>query len=176
MPFAVTLQFDAATAPSIEAFWRALAAAGIDSDRADLGYAPHVTLAVYADDAPAAVLQDAVKHVSATWVSLPVTLAGLGIFPAPSPILWAAPVVTQALLLRHAALQAALPGLTPQAHYRPNAWLPHVTLSGTLADPGVALAVLLPLWRPVTGLLDRVDLVRFRPVDVLYSRPLPRDT
>ncbi len=70
-------------------------------------------------------------------------------------------------------MHAALPGLTPHAHYRPDAWMPHVTLSGALADPAAALALLLPLWRPVTGRLDRVDLVRFRPVDVLYSRPLP---
>ncbi len=172
MPLAITLRFDAATAPIIAALWQSLAAAGIDSDRHDLGYAPHVTLAVYGDDAPSAMLRDALEHASKAWDPLPVTLAGLGVFPGSSPILWAAPVVTPALLARHAALQAALPGLTPHAHYRPDVWVPHVTLSGALADPAGALALLLPLWRPVTGLPDRVDLVRFRPVELLYSRPL----
>jgi 2'-5' RNA ligase len=172
MPLAVTLQFDAATAPIIASLWGALAAAGIDSDRRDLGYAPHITLAVYADDTPAATLRSALKHAAEAWGPLPITLAGLGVFPGSSPILWAAPVVTQAMLARHAALQAALPGLTPHAHYRPDAWVPHVTLSGALTDPAAALALLLPLWRPVTGLLDRVDLVRFRPVEMLDSRPL----
>jgi hypothetical protein len=51
--------------------------------------------------------------------------------------------------------------------------VPHVTLSGALADPAAALAVLLPVWRPVTGQLDRIDLVRFRPVAVLDSHSLP---
>ncbi len=173
MPFAITLRFDTATAPVIAAMWRTLAAAGIDSDQHDLGYAPHITLAVYADAAPAAMLRDALEHATTGWDRLPVTLAGFGIFPGPAAIIWAAPVVTQALLARHAALHAALPGLTPHAHYRPDAWVPHVTLSGALADPAAALALLQPHWRPVTGLLDRIDLVRFRPVDVLFSRALP---
>jgi 2'-5' RNA ligase len=172
MPLAVTLQFDAAAAPVIASLWGTLAAAGIDSDRHDLGYAPHLTLAVYADGTPADILRDAVKHAGETWDAMPVTLAGLGVFPGRAPILWAAPVVTQALLARHAALLAALPGLTPHAHYRPGVWVPHVTLSGALTDPAAALALLLPLWRHVTGLLDRVDLVRFRPVELLDSRPL----
>lgn len=172
MPFAITLRFDAATTPVVEAMWQLLAASGIDRDRHDLGYAPHVTLAVYADDAPVGVLRDALEDAGKTWAALPVTLAGLGIFPGSAAILWAAPVVTTSLLARHAALHAALPGLLPHPHYRPDAWVPHVTLSGGLADPAAALAVLLPLWRPVTGLLDRVDLVRFRPVEVLHSRPL----
>lgn len=173
MPFAITLRFDAATAPVIAAMWRSLAAAGIDSDRHDLGYAPHITLAVYADDAPVATLRNALEHLSGTWQPLCVTLAGLGVFPGPSAILWAVPAVTPALLDRHAALHAALPGLAPQEHYRPGAWVPHVTLTGGLADPAPALALLLRLWRPAAGWLDRVELVRFRPVEVLWSNPLP---
>jgi 2'-5' RNA ligase len=173
MPFAITLRFDPTTAPVIASLWRALAAARIDSDRHDLGYAPHVTLAIYGDDTPAATLREALPYASQAWDPLPVTLAGLGVFPGSSPILFAMPVVTPALLARHAALHAALRGLMPHAHYRPDAWVPHVTLSGALADPAAALGLLLPLWRPVTGLLDRVDLVHFRPVEVLYSRSLP---
>ncbi len=48
-------------------------------------------------------------------------------------------------------------------------WVPHVTLSGFLPDPGLALTTLLSVWQPLTGLLDQVDLLRFRPVDVLQS-------
>jgi len=173
MPLAVTLRFDAATAPVIAAMWQSLAAAGIDRDRHDLGYAPHITLAVYSDDSPTAVLRDAVEHASHAWGPLPVTLAGFGIFPGSTAILWAAPVFTLALRTRHAEMLAALPGLTAHADYRPDVWVPHVTLSGGLADPAAALALLLPLWRPVSGRLDRVDLVRFRSVEVLYSRHLP---
>ena len=76
------------------------------------------------------------------------------------------------VLARHAAMQAALPDLAVHAHYRVGSWVPHVTLAGALNDPGRALSVLLPLWRPVTGFLNQLDLVRFRPVEVLQSYSL----
>jgi len=62
--------------------------------------------------------------------------------------------------------------LAVDPHYRSNAWVPHVTVSGTLADPTRALAALLPLWQPLSGILDRVELVRFRPVEILQSHAL----
>jgi hypothetical protein len=61
------------------------------------------------------------------------------------------PVVTAELLARHRAIQAALPDLEVHAHYRPGAWIPHVTLSGALLDPGPALTALLFYWEPITG-------------------------
>ena len=176
MPLAITLRFDPDTAPSIAAMWRTLAAAGIDDDRDGLGYAAHITLGVYPDDAPAAALAGAVETLARQWDTMPVTLCGFGVFPGPSSILWAAPVVTAALLARQAAIVAAVanrvPGQAVHPHYRPGAWVPHVTLSGALRDPAPALAALLPLWRPLSGVLDRLDLVRFRPVAVLSSEAL----
>ena len=115
----------------------------------------------------------AVEEVAGHWKALPVTLSGFGIFPAPAAILYAAPIVTRALLARHEAIQVALPELQADPHYRPNAWVPHVTLTGALRDPTPAFAALLSLWRPLNGVLDRVDLVRFRPAEVLQSYVLP---
>lgn len=173
MPYAITLRLDAAMARTVEGMRRALDAAGLGRDR--LGYAPHITLAVYPDDAPAHTLRAALAARVAGWTALPVTLAGFGVFPSPSPVLWLAPVVTPALLDRHAAVQAMLPEMPPHAHHRVGAWVPHVTVSDAPRDPAAALAVLLPLWRPLAGGLDRVDLVRFRPVEVLWTRPLRGD-
>src|SRR5258708_2140503 len=103
----------------------------------------------------------------------PVTLSGLGIFPSSSAVFWAAPVVTPALLARHAVVQAALPDLQAHAHYHLGAWVPHVTLSGAVDNPSAALSVLLSVWQPLKGLLNRLELVRFRPVAVLQSYKLP---
>jgi 2'-5' RNA ligase len=97
------------------------------------------------------------------------SLSGLGAFPGNGTVLWAVPIVTRDLLARHQAIQTALPDLKVDAHYRPGAWVPHVTLSAALPDPGPALMALLSSWEPTTGFLDRVELVRFRPVEVLYS-------
>jgi 2'-5' RNA ligase len=156
----------------ISEFLGTLAAHGIDADRHELGYAPHITLATYPDDTPSDRLCGALDQVAHCWEPLPISLSGFGIFPGPPASLWVAPVVTSALLERHAALHAALAELQPHAHYRLGAWVPHVTLSGALNDPDRALAAVLPLWRPLTGLLDQLDLVRFRPVEVIERRKL----
>jgi 2'-5' RNA ligase len=172
MPLAVTLCFDSASAVLLENLWGTLAAQNIDSDRHQLGYAPHVTLAIYPDETSDEEVAAALALVAPTWTALPVTLAGFGIFPGATSILWAAPVVTAELLDRHMALQAALPDFLVHPHYRPGSWVPHVTLSGVLRDPAQALAALMPLWQPVSGLLSRLELVRFRPVKLLESHIL----
>lgn len=169
MPFAITLRLDPIAAVPIEAMWRKLAADGSDADRHQLGYAPHITLAIYPDEAPLNRLRSALEDTCRNWEALPVRFSGLGAFPGDGAVLWAVPVVTAELLARHQAIQTALPDLKVHAHYRPGAWVPHVTLSGALPDPGPALAALLSSWEPITGFLDRVDLVRFRPVEVLQS-------
>lgn len=172
MPYAVTLCLDSAGAAPIEAMWHALGDAGIDSDRRDLGYAPHITLAVYADDVPVDTLRAALQGLAHHSSALRVRFVGLGKFTSPAAILWAAPVTTAALLDYQAALQAALPTLQPLPHYRVTEWVPHVTLSGALRDPAAAVAALLPQWRPIDALLNRLELVRFRPVNILCSLPL----
>ena len=169
MPVAITLCFDPNSSVPIEAMWRKLAADGIDSDRDQLGYAPHITLAIYPDETPLNGLRAALENTCRDWESLPVRLSGLGAFPGGGAVLWALPVVTAELLARHQAIQAALPDLKVDAHYRPGFWVPHVTLSGVLPDPGPALKVLLSSWEPITGVLDRVELVSFRPVKVVQS-------
>jgi 2'-5' RNA ligase len=172
MPFAITLCLDPNSAAFIEHLWQSLAAQGIDTDRHALGYTPHITLAIYPDDASPDALQTALEHITAAWQRTAVTLSAIGVFPGPTSILWAAPVVTDDLLRIQASVCDALPDLPVHPHYRPGIWMPHITLTGAVTDPGRALAALLPHWRPVTGMLVRSDLVRFRPVQVLRTHAL----
>ncbi len=166
MPLAVALRLDDAAAAPIAAMWRALAESGVDDDCLRLGYPPHVTLAVWPDDAPVEPLDAAVARFGAEWDALPVEFAGFGVFPGAPAVVWAVPVAAEALLARQAALVAAVPGAPPQAHWRPGRWVPHATL-------GRAVEVLAPLWRgPFSGRLDRLELVRFRPAAVLRGSPL----
>lgn len=174
MPFAITLRFDPKTEQIIGRMWQALAEAGIDDDRNTLGYPAHITLAIYPDGTPAEPLRSAVDRLGGIWGTLPMALAGFGVFPGPTSIVWAAPVVTAALLSCQAELLAALPKLPVHAHYQRDRWVPHVTLTGSLPTPEPALAALRPLWRPIAGRLERLDLVRFRPVQVMGSHVLDR--
>jgi 2'-5' RNA ligase len=172
MPFAITLRLDLNSATTIEAMWRNLATNGIDDDRARLGYSPHITFAICEDNTPVDVLREAVGRIARCWDALPVTLAGLGIFPGSSSSIWAAPVVTAEMLARQSALRAALQGIEVHSHYRSGHWVPHITLSGALRDPGRAVTALATRWQPFRGSLDRLDLLHFRPVEVLESHAL----
>lgn len=172
MPFAITLRLDLASSDLIKNIWRVLAAEHIDTDRHQLGYPPHITLAIYPDDVSSDILRNVVDRMGEHPNDLTVTLGGIGIFPGPTSILWAAPVVTWDLLAVHARVAEALPGLPIHPHYRPNAWMPHVTLTGAIPNPASALRALLPQWRPIHARLVQADLVRFRPVEVLASQTL----
>jgi 2'-5' RNA ligase len=132
LPYAITLRLDPISALTIEEMWQTLASEGIDTDRHILGYAPHIRLAIYPDDVPADRLRAVMAQITGQWHAMPVSLSGIGALPGPSTILWAAPAVTAALLTLQEAIHTALPEFQPHAHYRPGAWVPHVTLSGML--------------------------------------------
>ncbi len=94
MPLAVTLRLDDAATATVVAMWRALAEGGVDDDCLRLGYPPHVTLAVWPEEAPVGPLAAAVDLFGAAWGALPAVLAGFGVFPGAPAAVWAAPVVT----------------------------------------------------------------------------------
>jgi hypothetical protein len=50
--------------------------------------------------------------------------------------------------------------------------VPHVTLAKDLTQPAAAMVALDPLLPPFDGLLDRIEVVRFRPVEILMSHQL----
>ena len=173
MPFAVALRLDASAAAPIAGLWKILADQGIDDDLLRLGYPPHVTLGVYPDETPIAGLSATVSAVSGDWDALPLAVAGYGVFPGPPPVLWAAPVATAGLLSRHATLHHAMSGFPGDPHYLPDGWIPHISLSTAAASITAAIAALLTAWPgPIGGTLNQVDIVHFRPVDVIWTRTL----
>src|ERR1700733_8944081 len=117
MPFAITLRLDLDSATKIEAMWGNLATDGIDEDRVRLGYSPHITLAIYQNNIPVNDLREAVGRMARGWRALPVTLAGLGIFPGSTSIIWVTPVVTAEMLALQSALCASVSGIEVHPHY-----------------------------------------------------------
>lgn len=171
MPIAITLRLDPISANAIETMWRILADEGIDDDRIRLGYPAHITLAILAGERAADRIVTRVADCIAGWTALPIRFCGFGLFsPA---ILWAAPVVTAALLARHTDLLTMLNDFDVDPYYRIGAWVPHVTLAESLEQPGPALAALSRQGFPIEGRIDRVEVVRFRPIEILQSYALP---
>ena len=172
MGYAITLRLDANATGMIEGMWHALASRGVSDEALRLRYPPHLTLAVLTDSANPERLRAAAQHYGATWPALPTTLASLGCFPGTPSTIFLAPVVIPDLLARHAALLTSLAGEPVDPHYHIDRFVPHVTLASDLPDPAAAVAALQPLPLPIAGLLERVDVVRFRPVQILESQAL----
>jgi 2'-5' RNA ligase len=174
MPYAVTLPLDPLAAVHIQRMWRVLAEQTGADDAIRLGYVPHITLAVLPDTVPVTELEEAAFHGAENWASLSVILAGLGVFPGTPPVIWVAPVVTASLLANHASLLASIAPFTVDLHYHPGRWVPHVTLSRKgLPSAARGVEVVTPVWDgPIAARLERVELVRFRPVKVLRSATL----
>jgi 2'-5' RNA ligase len=176
MPYAVTLPLDAEAAAQIRQLWCALAEQSGADDAIRLGYVPHVTLAVLSDGTPVSEVEKAVSLAIEGWTTFSIVLAGFGVFPGTSPVVWAAPVVTAGLLARHASLCAALGSFGIHPHYRPEHWVPHVTLSQESPSSARAIEIVTSTWDgPIAARLERVELVRFLPVTVLRSQLLKPD-
>jgi 2'-5' RNA ligase len=169
MAYAVTLRFDDDAAARVRGLWDTLSAAGFANHAARLGYEPHLTLALL-DDAPR--LGEIVSTISADWRAMPLSLSAVAAFPAVPATLWLAPTITAPLLKLHAALCSALPLVHP--HYQPGAWIPHVTLADDVASDAVGKGINLIAERfhPFTATLDRVDVLSFRPISLLWHTRL----
>lgn len=172
MPYAMTLRLDEADRAPVDTMLQALAASGIADDVIRFGYAPHITLAVYPDDADAKPLAATAAALSVQWKRLAVRFSHLGIFPGAPAVLWLAPVANSALLVRHAHLLARHPA---SGHWASGAWVPHLTLSAALAD-GAALAAATAAasaaFAPFTATVSHVELIRTAPLELLFSGPL----
>lgn len=176
MPFAVHLDLDphsaAALTPLIDAVERADADA-MTPRRARV--APHLSLGVYERLVPAAVTVSLQRFAERQHV-LTIQLASLGLFPGPPSVLFAAPVVSVELLALHRAYHQASWASGPRcwAHYLPENWVPHVTFGEglRLATVPTAISNAIAAWRPRPAVLHRIALVRFHPVDVLWSATL----
>lgn len=140
-----------------------------------LGAVPHLSLAIYDDfDLEAGIAR--LGAFAAAVAPLPLRLAGLGVFAGVSHVLFAAPVVTEALLALHRRFhdEFAPPGAACHAHYRPGAWVPHVTLALNLtgAQLQAGVAAIAPRWTPFETELTAVRLIRYHPVETLFRRAL----
>jgi hypothetical protein len=176
MPYAIELFFDEETETAVRRVWAALAERGIAPYLHESLNRPHVSLAVY-DALDLDLAATALEAFAATTTPLPISLASWGLFPtAPEPVVFAAPVVTGALLALHerACAQLASVAQGPSAYYLPGRWTPHCSLAVHFPPERVMRAVELcrglPL--PLAGRFEAIGVVETRPARPLFSYPL----
>lgn len=130
MPCAVTLRLDAAGIACVEPVLDGLETHGIVSSVRRLGYPPHITLAMWEGETE----PDRVRQLTTGWRELVVTCPAIGMFPGTPATMFIVVTPTAALLQRQAALVRALPEHRVHPHYRPDAWMPHVTVADDLPN------------------------------------------
>lgn len=167
MAYAVNLLFDGSLADAVAEHWKRLADAGLSRSMPDLGYPPHVTLAVYdlpQVDVATAALDRVFENVS----QIAVRLTHVTTFGAGSGVLYAAIDPSAELMRLHATTAAAI-GEVCRPHYRSGSWTPHCTLAMGVndADLGCAKGILESDWRPLTGVFEAAAWVEFLPVSVI---------
>lgn len=172
MPYVVQLDFGASAEP-VASLCSLLDPAVESVPR--LGGVPHLSLATY-DDLDPVSCADRLQAFAGTFTPFSIRLAGLGTFAADMHVLFAAPVVTDRLLALHRRFNErfAPPGATCHEHYRPGAWVPHVTLAWRLSTAQLqkAIAVVAPRWTAVDVTVAGVGLIRYPPVETLFRQPL----
>jgi 2'-5' RNA ligase len=164
MAFAVSLLFDHETADAISDLWIRLAEAGVSSSMLDLGYPPHVTLAVYDKLQPDAAVVS-LDRVFENIGRMAVTLTGFSTFGGGSGVCYAALTSSPDLMRLHATVVGAI-SETCRLHYQAGGWTPHCTLATGMTDADMigAKDLLERDWRSLIGVFRAATLVEFVPV------------
>jgi 2'-5' RNA ligase len=175
MPFTVQLDLDPATEAGLcELADRLGAISDLETVR-QLGDVHHLSLAVY-DDLPLDRFVPQLAEFAGTVRTLTLRMASIGIFPGTRSVLFLAPVMSEELLALHRGFHDGFAAFAGSCwdHYRPVAFVPHVTLAMNATPDALqrAVAVVVERWKPAPAQLDGVRLIEFRPVRTLYHQPL----
>ena len=133
------------------------------------GVDPHLTLALY-DEVEPSVIVEAIDSAFKDTAPIPIDFASIALFPG--SVLYLAPRVTTELLEFHAAFHRFTRSSAQacNAHYLPDAWVPHCSLGVPLPAEELSRAMMKVGygWTPVEGHLVSAELVSFPPVTSLH--------
>lgn len=154
MVAAIELYFEPTGERRIRTLWTALEAAGVRTlaNHTHRRHRPHLSLAVADEFRPGPVA----AALGTLPLPVPVSFQHVGVFPG--GVLWLGPAPTRALLSlqQEAVARLDTAGIPIWPLYRPDAWVPHSTLSMVARREAVAKAVplcsdILPLATTLVG-------------------------
>ena len=115
-----------------------------------------------------AALARAIGH----WTQVSVSLVGFGIFPGAPSDVWLLPVPIHRLLELHTEVDAGLLEAVGRHCFEHGIWMPTVSIGQTCHDSD-SVEVLVRLYDgPIDVMLDRIEIVRTDPFEIISSRPL----
>ncbi len=175
MPFALNLTLDPRALLEIERVYTTLAALEVPERDLVTQYGPCVTILVIGDRVRTSLVTDVLGWKLPAMAAVPVT------FTEPCTIFGTPPTLSLrvspagGLLALHDAIYSELPEEEVHLHYRPAYWQPHLKLANLHGDRTVAerlVAGIAARWRPLSGVLDRLEVIQYPPVQSIWQAPL----
>ena len=151
--------------------WETLRDEGVSDLVFQLGYRPHVTLAMYREIDEAKTIAKLEKFI-ADETAIPVEFPNISLNQA---VIFCQPRENGPLRKFHARFERRF-----GKSFRPidltGVWMPHCTIGMELpsAKIGHAIDKILGAWTPIAGQLDCLALVKFRPGQALWRKGLQR--
>ncbi len=177
MPYAFNLTLDPANSLQIERVYADLAALGIEDRDLVTQYGPCVTMLVVADDIHPDDIREALARQLPAAGALSVTFTEPCVILGRPPTLSLRVSPTSDLLALHNAIFNKLPEQAVHLQYRPAYWQPHLKLANIRRDQAAAAALLATMkagWRQLDGVLDRLEVMQYPPVQSIWQAPLKR--
>jgi len=175
VPYAFNLTPDPETANEIERIYARLAVLRVPDHDLVTQYGPCVTLLVVTNQVSAEVITKVLAWKLPALSTSPVTFTEPWVMPGAPPTLSLRASPTDELLALHDAIYTELPEAEVHLHYRPAYWQPHLTLANVPGGPVAAAGLVAALasgWQPLSGWLDRLEVMRYPPVQPIWQAPL----
>jgi 2'-5' RNA ligase len=174
--FALTLSCSNVSAAAITALWDQASAFQQEPSMRGENYRPHVTFAVYdASDVTEERAIAAMRSAAEARTAVELAFDRIRHFPGSPFVLWADPEPKDALLDMHRQIHNAIDPKFCMEYYKPGNWVPHCTLAmHVLADrEAEALAFAASFRGGIRVIFDRIDCLKFHPVQMIAETKLP---
>ncbi|MCD6073145.1 MAG: uncharacterized protein K0Q70_28 [Rhodospirillales bacterium] len=167
MPYTIELQLNRAAEAKFLKHWETLRDEGVTDLSFRLGYKPHITLAMYREIDEAKTIVKLERFV-ARETAIPVefrniTVGGSSLICQPNE--------NVPLRKFHARFEKIF-GKSFRDIDHAGIWMPHCTIGMEAAAGKIGRGIdkLLQTWAPISGIADRIALVKFRPGQVLWRK------
>jgi 2'-5' RNA ligase len=145
---------------------------GITNKFIDMGNTPHIALSVY-DDID---IEKAIELINRFPIyPFFIDLQGIGTFPGDENTIFLIPKVSKELLEIQSNFYnhfIRVPGC--QSYYHPDRWVPHCTLGIDIESDNFkdAFEIVRKEFSPIRVRVEKIILIKFRPVEVLFERKI----
>ena len=174
MAYAINIRSDDASSELVKSIWQAHEQLEEKPSMQMLGYAPHITFAIYNEVAPEQ-LHQAFDYAFDKTKAVILRFEDVKYFESPQGfVLWLKPLETSSLLAIHQKIHEVINPALCREHYRPDSWVPHCSTATavTLPNKSKMLSVVEQGIQPFEVVFDVADYVSFIPVEILHEKHL----